>query len=38
MPAQEGLMPAHWSMELGLGPLVGRGMSRGFYGLSKPVC
>ena len=26
---QEGLVPAHWWMELGLGLLVGRAMSRG---------
>ena len=34
-------MPAHWWMELGLGPLVGssmsRGVSRGGCGLRKPL-
>ena len=34
---REGLVPVHWWVELGLGPLVGRavsrGMSRGTYSL-----
>ena len=42
----EGLVPVHWWVELGLGPLVGRavsmGVSRGSCGLRnslrEPVC
>ena len=32
---QEGLVPAHWWVELGLGLLVGRAMSRG---VSRGTC
>jgi len=33
----KGPVPAHWWVELGLGPLVDRVMSRGGYGLRKSL-